>query len=151
MEILLNAFSHVPERQSLDCRLAQSYQKSSLITMLMGKASRVIALVLCRLSSASLLYVTNYSENIVTLELNGDNLDVIATTPGCGDESQYLTPDFANNRLFCLDENPRKGTIVSFDVRDNGTLSKQASIETIAGPVASTLYDDGKGLAVAHL
>lgn len=119
--------------------------------MLIVQASGVIALALCGLSSAYLLYVTNYSENIVTLELSGDDLDVIATTPGCGDESQYLTPDYANNRLFCLDENPRNGTIVSFDVGDNGTLSRQASIETIAGPVASTLYDGGKGLAVAHL
>lgn len=119
--------------------------------MPISQVLRVVALILCRVSSATLLYVTNYSENIVTLELTGDELNVKATTPGCGDESQYLTPDFANNRLFCLDENPRKGTIISFDVKENGTLSRQASIETIAGPVASTLYDDGKGLAVAHL
>lgn len=115
------------------------------------RALGVVGLALCGLSSATLLYVTNYSENIVTLELTGDDLNVKATTPGCGDESQYLTPDFSNDRLFCLDENPRKGTIVSFDVRENGTLFRQASVETIAGPVASTLYDDGKGLAVAHL
>lgn len=119
--------------------------------MLLLQAVEVTALVLCGFSWATLLYVTNYSENIVTLELTETNLKVTATTPGCGDESQYLTPDFANNRLFCLDENPRKGTIVSFEVKNNGTLSRQASVETIAGPVASTLYDDGKGLAVAHL
>lgn len=119
--------------------------------MLILQVYVVVALVLCRVASATLLYVTNYSENIVTLELTGDDLNVKATTPGCGDESQYLTPDFSNGRLFCLDENPRKGTIVSFDVKENGALSRQASVETIAGPVASTLYNDGKGLAVAHL
>lgn len=106
---------------------------------------------LCGASSATLLYVTNYSEDIVTLELTDAELTVKAITPGCGDESQYLTPDFGNDRLFCLDENPRKGTIVSFGVSENGTLSRLASVETVAGPVASTLYDDGKGLAVAHL
>lgn len=119
--------------------------------MLYSQALCAITLVLHGTSSATLLYVTNYSENIITLELAGDDLTVNAITPGCGDESQYITPDFENDRLFCLNENPRKGTIVSFDVKENGTLSRLASIETIAGPVASTLYNQGKGLAVAHL
>ncbi|KAJ4414750.1 hypothetical protein N0V82_007742 [Gnomoniopsis sp. IMI 355080] len=114
------------------------------------RVSEITTLVFCGFSGATLLYVTNYSENIVTLELTQTSLKVKATTPGCGDESQYLTPDFDNKRLFCLDENPRKGTIVSYEVKENGTLSRQASVETIAGPVASTLYNDGKGLAVAH-
>lgn len=119
--------------------------------MLLSQFPEVITLVLCGSSLATLLYVTNYSEDIVTLELTDTDLNIQAITPGCGDESQYLTPDFANHRLFCLDENPRKGTIVSFEIKENGTLSRLASAETIAGPVASTLYDGGNRLAVAHL
>lgn len=68
--------------------------------MLFSPAVGVITLVLCGSSWATLLYVTNYSENIATLDLTGDDLTVKATTPGCGDESQYLTPDFEYNRLF---------------------------------------------------
>ncbi|CAN8099159.1 unnamed protein product [Discula destructiva] len=118
--------------------------------MLFINALGVIALVLCASSSATLLYVTNYSENIMTLEFAGEDLRIMANTPGCDEAASYITPDFGNDRLFCLNESPRNGTIVSFAVKENGTLSRLASVKTIGGPVASTLYNQGKGLAVAH-
>ncbi|PSS02285.1 Lactonase, 7-bladed beta-propeller-domain-containing protein [Coniella lustricola] len=102
------------------------------------------------LSVATILYVANYLDSITSLELTGSNLIVKAITPGCGEVSSWLTLDPAANRLFCMDENSPNGTISSFETRDDGSLLRLNIVTTQPGTVASTLFGQGNGLAVAY-
>lgn len=102
-------------------------------------------------ATATILYVANYLESITSLELTGSDLRVVAQTSGCGKVSSWLTHDPDTNRLFCMDESLPNGTVSSFETRDDGSLSRLAIVDTIGGTVASTLFGQGNGLAVAYL
>lgn len=95
------------------------------------------ALVLPGQAAATLLYATTYLDTITTLSLKGSSLQAIASTPGCGANSSWLTPDYDNNRIFCLDEGltTPNGTLSSFALTSNGTLSQLDIVDTLSGPV----------------
>lgn len=95
------------------------------------------ALVMPGQAAATLLYATTYLDTITTLSLKGSSLQAIASTPGCGANSSWLTPDFANNRIYCLDEGltTPNGTLSSFGLTSNGTLSQLDIVDTLSGPV----------------
>lgn len=97
----------------------------------------VTALVLPGQAAATLLYATTYLDTITTLSLKGSSLQAIASTPGCGANSSWLTPDYANNRIYCLDEGltTPNGTLSSFALTSNGTLSQLDIVDTLSGPV----------------
>lgn len=97
----------------------------------------VTALVLPGQTAATLLYATTYLDTILTLSLKGSSLQAIASTTGCGANSSWLTPDYANNRVFCLDEGltTPNGTLSSFGLTSNGTLSQLDIVDTLSGPV----------------
>lgn len=139
--------------------------------MRVGKSSRrAVTAVVTLLSTFStpsaattILYVANYLESITTLELTTTTktmtggssatdqlLKVVAKTPGCGQASSWLTHDPNTNRLFCMDESLPNGTISSFATETDGSLSRLAIVDTIRGTVASTLFGQGNGLAVAY-
>lgn len=114
-------------------------------------------------AAGTILYVANYLESITTLKLVTPNtatgassssssaeLRIVAKTPGCGQVSLWLTHDPATNRLFCMDENLPNGTVSSFETHPDGSLSQLAIVDTIGGTVASTLFGQGNGLAVAY-
>ncbi|KAG6366260.1 hypothetical protein INS49_000436 [Diaporthe citri] len=113
----------------------------------------VTALVLPGQAAATLLYATAYLDTITTLSLKGSSLQAIASTPGCGANSSWLTPDYANNRIYCLDEGltTPNGTLSSFALTSNGTLSQLDIVDTLSGPVSGVIYGEtGNGLALAH-
>lgn len=95
------------------------------------------ALALPGQTAATLLYATTYLDTITTLSLKGSSLQAIASTPGCGANSSWLTPDYANNRIYCLDEGltTPNGTLSSFALTSNGTLSQLDIVDTLSGPV----------------
>lgn len=97
----------------------------------------VAALALPGQTAATLLYATTYLDTITTLSLKGSSLQAIASTPGCGANSSWLTPDYANNRIYCLDEGltSPNGTLSSFALTSNGTLSQLDIVDTLSGPV----------------
>lgn len=97
----------------------------------------VAALALPGQTAATLLYATTYLDTITTLSLKGSSLQAIASTPGCGANSSWLTPDHANNRIYCLDEGltSPNGTLSSFALTSNGTLSQLDIVDTLSGPV----------------
>lgn len=100
---------------------------------------------------ATILYLTDQLEHgITTLELTSSQLEVKAVTPGCGATPSWVTQDLTSNRLFCLDESRTNGTITSYSVGTDGSLSRLHSISTLPGAAHGTLFGQGNGLAVAH-
>lgn len=95
------------------------------------------ALVLPGQAAATLLYATTYLDTITTLSLKGSSLQAVASTTGCGANSSWLTPDYANNRIYCLDEGltTPNGTLSSFALTSNGSLSQLDIVDTLSGPV----------------
>jgi hypothetical protein len=100
-------------------------------------SAAVAGLALPAQTAATLLYATTYLDTITTLSLKGPGLQAVAFTPGCGANSSWLTPDYANNRIFCLDEGltTPNGTLSSFALTSNGTLFQLDIVDTLSGPV----------------
>lgn len=114
-------------------------------------ASAVLALLFPGPSMATILYLTDQLEHgLTTLELTGSQLEVKAITPGCGATPSWVTQDPISNRLFCLDESRTNGTITSYNIETDGSLSRLNSISTLPGAAHGTLFGQGNGLAVAH-
>ncbi|KAF4999248.1 hypothetical protein FGRMN_2612 [Fusarium graminum] len=81
-------------------------------------------------------------------------LQVLATTDGCGGSPSWLTLDWPNGVLYCLDEGlgyGKNGTLASFATSENGTLTPLTKVSTIVGPVSAVMFGEWDyGLAVAH-
>ncbi|KAF5677644.1 phosphatidylethanolamine n-methyltransferase [Fusarium heterosporum] len=81
-------------------------------------------------------------------------LQVLATTDGCGGSPSWLTLDWPNGVLYCLDEglgNGKNGSLASFATSENGTLTPLVKVPTIVGPVCAVMFGEWDyGLAVAH-
>ncbi|KAJ4422206.1 hypothetical protein N0V82_003176 [Gnomoniopsis sp. IMI 355080] len=115
------------------------------------QVTTAFALVFPGLSLATILYLTDQLEHgITTLELTGHNLVVKALTSGCGATPSWLTQDSASNRLFCLDESKTNGTISSYTIEIDGSLSRLDTVSTLPGAAHGALFGQGNGLAVAH-
>lgn len=115
------------------------------------QATAVISMLWAGPSVATLLYLTDQmAHGITTLELTGSNLTVKSLTPGCGATPSWVTQDSASNRLFCMDESKGNGTISSYEMAVNGSLSRLTTITTLPGAAHGALFGQGNGLAVAH-
>ncbi|KAB8356321.1 hypothetical protein FH972_023905 [Carpinus fangiana] len=102
---------------------------------------------------ASNLYVSSYSGDVSVLSLSGSQLDIISTQSGCAPSPSWLMLDKPNNLLYCVDENLSgdDGSINSFSIADDHSLSQTSRESTSPGPVSSVLYGNGNSaLAVAH-
>lgn len=115
------------------------------------QAAVATVVVLSAPAYATTLYLTDQLEHgITTLELTGSELVVKAITPGCGTTPTWITQDSASNRLFCMDETQTNGTISSYEIKEDGSLSRLNTISTLPGAVHGVLFGQGNGLAVAH-
>ncbi|GKZ72619.1 hypothetical protein AnigIFM63309_011582 [Aspergillus niger] len=126
--------------------------KFSVVPLLFGATSAV----------ASRLYAASYAGTVTTLSLSQSSkghyeLETVAQSTDCGTNPSWLMLDHDNRVLYCLDEavDLANGTLTSFAIRPNGTLSKVVQLETIAGPVMSQFYSapgvpHRKFFAVAH-
>ncbi|KAB8276602.1 Lactonase, 7-bladed beta-propeller-domain-containing protein [Aspergillus minisclerotigenes] len=109
-------------------------------------------------STASKLYAASYAGAVTTLELGrsdaGYELKTISDTTDCGPSPSWLMLNDDKSLLFCLDEglNGPNGTLTSFEVGSDGSLSKVHQLQTVLGPVQSHLYTAGDRtfFAVAH-
>lgn len=109
-------------------------------------------------STASKLYAASYAGAVTTLELGrsdaGYELKTISDTTDCGPNPSWLMLNDNKSLLFCLDEglNGPNGTLTSFEVGSDGSLSKVHQLQTVLGPVQSHLYTAGDHtfFAVAH-
>ncbi|KAK0715709.1 Lactonase, 7-bladed beta-propeller-domain-containing protein [Lasiosphaeris hirsuta] len=113
-------------------------------------------LALLGAASASLIHITSYAGTITTLNLTlpystePATLTNLSATTACGEKPSWLT--LVDDVLYCVDEAWGKdnGTLASFKVAPEGTLTLLNKVDTIGGPVSTVVYGDGgKGLAVA--
>jgi 6-phosphogluconolactonase (cycloisomerase 2 family) len=114
------------------------------------------SLVLVALASSAAavnLYVTSYSGNITTFQLDRNTLKPIAVNQQCGTSPTWLQIDAQNLRketLYCVDEGfTAPATLNSYNVNRDGSLTRISSVITIPGPVSSIFYNEGKKCAVA--
>ena len=111
---------------------------------------------------ASRLYAASYAGTVSLLSLdpasNGTgHLSVVSQSSDCGPSPSWLMLDGPRDILYCLDEgiDAPNGSITSFQTNADGSLTSIKHIQTISGPVMSTLYSASgvpgrKFMAVAH-
>ncbi|KAK3353118.1 Lactonase, 7-bladed beta-propeller-domain-containing protein [Lasiosphaeria hispida] len=113
-------------------------------------------LALLGAASASLIHITSYAGTLTTLNLtlpygtDPASFKNLSATTECGDKPSWLT--LVDDVLYCVDEAWGKdnGTLASFKIGPEGTLTLLNKVDTIGGPVSAVVYGDGgKGLAVA--
>ena len=102
------------------------------------------------------LYATDYSGFVYSVNFTATNGQLTKTqqVQSCGQMPSWLEFDSLTQTLFCADEsfNPN-GTLTTFAVTENGTLTQQAQIKTIGGGVNTVLYGGPMGnsyIAIAH-
>lgn len=103
------------------------------------------------------LFVSSYVGTISTLQLSRTSegvysLNAIAVNNDTLDNPSWLHKDPHNGVLYCLNEglSVPNGSISSYKVAADGTLSLLGNGPTISGPVSSILFNGGKALAAAH-
>lgn len=111
---------------------------------------------------ASRLYAASYAGTVSSLSLepasNGTgHLSVVSQSSDCGPSPSWLMLDGHRDILYCLDEgvDAPNGSITSFQTNADGSLTSIKHIQTISGPVMSTLYSASgvpgrEFMAVAH-
>ncbi|KAJ9132520.1 Lactonase, 7-bladed beta-propeller-domain-containing protein [Pleurostoma richardsiae] len=125
-----------------------------------GVAATALPRVPLHSSATALLYVSSYAGTITTLNLTvpGANtteasLLPIASTTGCAPNPSWLTLDYPNSVLYCLDEglSTPNGTLSSYKTSVDGSLVQLDKVNTISGPVSAVIYGAcGRGLALAE-
>lgn len=120
------------------------------------------ALQLCAaasLTAATNLFVSDYSGNVSTLSLTAHggrySLTKTSANPGCAPNPSWLTVDPNHATLYCLDEGLEvtNGSLTSFTIADDGSLTKVHREETISGPVSGVIYGNPavkRWIALAH-
>lgn len=105
------------------------------------------------------LYAASFSGTLTTLSLVGSDskgnasLRAVDTKTDCGPQATWLTLDSRNSVLYCLDESwePINGTLTSYKIAADGSLTHLDSILTVDSPVSATIYGEGgRGLAVSY-
>jgi hypothetical protein len=107
-------------------------------------------------ASAANLWATHYSGTINYLSFSGGSLSLSSSTRTGNNLPSWITYDSAAPALYIPDEvfyGPPSGSLVSFSVGTNGSVTSAGTGSTPQGVVASTLYGgiDGKDfIAQAH-
>lgn len=123
---------------------------NTLVSLLLGTAS---------ITSATNLFVASYAGTVTTLSLtetNGTyNLTQTFVSEECAPNPSWLTLDANRGLLFCLNEGleTTNGSLSSFLVNRNGSLTHVKNETTISGPVSGIIYGDPagqRGIALAH-
>lgn len=130
--------------------------------MLKTPALALLFLCCTRSAMATFLYVSSYSGIVTTLNLTlpsqnaslaSTTLESVSSSTGCAQTPSWLTLDATNGVLYCLDRGSStvSGSLSSFQVANDGSLSHLDRVDMIYGAVSSVIYGDtSAGLAVAH-
>ncbi|KAH0361196.1 3-carboxy-cis,cis-mucoante lactonizing enzyme, partial [Aureobasidium melanogenum] len=120
------------------------------------------SLQLCAAASltvATNLFVSDYSGDVSTLSLTEHgghySLTKVSANPGCAPNPSWLTFDTNHATLYCLDEGLEvtNGSLTSFTIGDDGSLTKVHRETTISGPVSGVIYGnpaEKRSIALAH-
>ena len=116
-------------------------------------AMRLSYLLAATPALADVLFATSYNDHAVTtLQLNGSSISTVSKSYDCGSEPTWLTLDYANSVLYCLNEGwGGNASITSYKTSASGNLTKLDILPVLKSPVASTLFGPNNSeLAVAH-
>ncbi|EED23491.1 conserved hypothetical protein [Talaromyces stipitatus ATCC 10500] len=116
-------------------------------------------------SLAKTLYVSHYDGHVYTLTYNTTDpnpetsLTLASTLTACGSMPSWLELDADAYLLYCIDETGTSqtsgnGSLTSFDISDVSRPAVVSETGTLAGGVASVIYEAGeegeKFIAIAH-
>lgn len=116
-------------------------------------------LLLSATASAVNLFVADYSGNVTTLSLTAQDGNYTLTktyaNDGCAPNPSWLDIDAANGLLYCLNEGltTANGSLSTFSIARDGSISLIQNTTTLSGPVSSTVYGEPygpKAIALAH-
>lgn len=127
----------------------------------MARFSLAALLMAGAATASKLLYVSSYAGTITTLNMtdttpsggNAPAMKAISTNQGCSPSPSWLTLDYKNAALYCVDEglSTPGGSLSSFRTNCDGSLKNLGKITTAGGPVSAVIYGaKGHGLAMAH-
>lgn len=101
-------------------------------------------------------FVAGYDGFVRTLQLTGQGnssaLTLLNQTDACGSNPSWLSIEITKHRVWCLDEGfvAGFGTLNSFDIEENGSLSPMEHRNVSASPVHSRIYNGGKNIVLAQ-
>jgi hypothetical protein len=107
-------------------------------------------------ANAANLWATHYSGTLNYLTFSGNSLTLSSSSKIGNNLPSWITYDSAGKALYVPDEvfyGPSTGSLVSFSIGNNGTVTSNGKGITPQGVVATALYGgaDGKGfIANAH-
>ena len=110
-------------------------------------------------ASATTIFVSSYSGTVTSLSLTESQgnytFQQVAVSTDCAPNPSWLTLDANRGLLFCLNEGleTTNGSLSSFTVSANGTLTHVQNTTTISGPVSSIIYGEPagrRGIVLAH-
>jgi hypothetical protein len=107
-------------------------------------------------ANAANLWATHYSGTLNYLTFSGNSLTLSSSSKIGNNLPSWITYDSAGKALYVPDEvfyGPSTGSLVSFSIGNNGTVTPNGQGITPQGVVATALYGgaDGKGfIANAH-
>lgn len=121
----------------------------------------LVSTLLCagNLASAGLVYVSSYSQTVTTLNYtHGQNtgiqkLSPVAVSQSCSDNPSWLTLDYTDSILYCIDEglNTPNGALTAYKTTRGGPLTPLGQSNTPGGPVSGVVFGKNRhGLALAH-
>lgn len=111
------------------------------------------------LAAATNLFVSDYSGDVSTLSLTEHggrySLTKVSANTGCSPNPSWLTLDTNHATVYCLDEGLEvsNGSLTSFTIGDDGSLTKVHRETTISGPVSGVIYGNPakkRSIALAH-
>lgn len=121
--------------------------------------SCLATLLLAVHTTATTLFVSSYAGTVTTLSLTEDggsyNLSELSVSTDCSPNPSWLTLDANRGLLFCLNEGleTTNGSLSSFTVSLDGSLTHVQNSTTISGPVSGIIYGEPAGrraIALAH-
>lgn len=111
------------------------------------------------LASATALFVASYAGTVTSLSLTESNgnfsLKELSVSTECAPNPSWLTLDANRGLLFCLNEGLEtvNGSLSSFTINSNGSLTHVQNTTTISGPVSGVIYGEPAGqraIVLAH-
>jgi hypothetical protein len=145
------------ENRAVSASPASNRSKGKAFNM---KASLLALAAISTLVSATNLFVSDYAGLITTFSLTSKNgsycLEKTSETTGCAPNPSWLTIDPAHGLLYCLNEGleSKNGSISSFIINTNGSLTFVKNETVISGPVSGIIHGQPagpRGLAVRHI
>jgi hypothetical protein len=144
-------------RESIHTKATLFYESTNLTSVIIMLSANPLLLPLFgSVASAANLWATHYSGSINYLTFTGKSLTLTSSTKTGNNLPSWITYDSAGQKLYIPDEvfqGPSTGSLASFSIGNNGTLTANGKGTTPQGVVATALYGgaDGKSfIANAH-